>query len=47
LGSQKSKFKNLNAKPDLAHKPPVELVKEIEEKEGKIAGTLSDIRKLL
>ena len=35
--------KNPNAKPDLAHKPPAELVREIDEKEGKISNLLKEI----
>lgn len=39
--------KNPNAKPDLAHKPPVELVREIEEKEKRIGEILSEIDNIL
>lgn len=39
--------KNPNAKPDLAHKPPVELVQEIAEKEKTIESILSDIIEIL
>lgn len=37
--------KNPNAKFDLVHKPPAELVKEIEEKEKKIAEILNEIKR--
>ena len=36
--------KNSNAKPDLAHKPPAELIKEIEGKERKIQEILVKIK---
>lgn len=39
--------KNPNGKPDLAHKPPAELVREIEKKEKQISAALSNISKLL
>ena len=39
--------KNPNRKEELAHKPPVELVKDIEEKETKILRLLKDIKKAL
>jgi len=35
--------KNPNRKPDLAHKPPAELVREIEEREKKIGNLLKEI----
>lgn len=38
-------FKNPNGKGDLSHKPPEELVKEIEEKERKISEILQEIKK--
>ncbi len=38
-------FKNPNGKADLAHKPPAELVREIEEKEAKISTILGEIKK--
>ncbi|HXF48460.1 MAG TPA: N-6 DNA methylase, partial [Verrucomicrobiae bacterium] len=39
--------KNPNGKSDLAHKPPAELVREIEEKERKIGKLLEEIRELV
>jgi len=40
-------FKNPNGKADLAHKSPAELVKEIEGKERKIVGILTELKKNL
>ena len=39
--------KNPNAKPDPAHKPPAELVREIEEREKKITELLNEIQHLI
>jgi type I restriction enzyme M protein len=37
--------KNPNSKPDFSHRPPAELVREIEEKEREITKILSEIKK--